>query len=394
MLQKQVSEKMAIMEGINVTGHKVLDQCSAPDAILLQEQLDSLNKRWKSLVAELATRKTKLDEDKSTLAVVKDEMEDLTSWLKETETLLCGTPRTTDLANAKVLLGKLKEHEQDIPSRRSSLLTIMLAGPLVNVEEVEILEQRYAKVTGLLPDRRQNLETYVNKLSKFQEEAVIENEWLKDSRKRLEERLALYSAGRTVSDPSDVTKEDVESHHKIISKLVQQQNELESAAQKSSLILSPSVKRATSNLASEWAALSQVLKKIRPYERCPSPMNLETIAPLSSNSNILEARRSRTTFGGTLPTSGPGKIWADQLCELIDWLESQDLHLQMQVVDVTDEDAIVSVIEKVQVQWSSGSISRFHTTGPGSILRLGKVDSAYHLYCSGSINEYQACLGA
>ncbi|GIY18062.1 utrophin [Caerostris extrusa] len=92
MLQKQVSEKMAIIEGINVTGHKVLEQCSAPDAILLQEQLDSLNKRWKTLVAELATRKAKLDEDKSTLAVVKDEMEDLTAWLKETETLLCGTP--------------------------------------------------------------------------------------------------------------------------------------------------------------------------------------------------------------------------------------------------------------------------------------------------------------
>ncbi|XP_055937258.1 dystrophin-like isoform X4 [Argiope bruennichi] len=348
MLQKQVSEKMATMESINVTGQKVLDQCSAPDAILLQEQLDSLNKRWKTLVVELAARKAKLDEDKSTLAVVKDEMEDLTSWLKETETLLCGTPRTTDLANAKVLLGKLKEHEQDIPSRRSSLLTIMLAGSLVNVEDVEALEQRYAKVTGLLPDRRQNLETYVNGLSKFQEEAVIESEWLKDSRKKLEDRLALYSAGRTVSDPSDVTKDDVTAHHKTVSKLVQQQNELECAAQKSSLILSPSVKRTATSLASEWACLTQVLKKLRPYERCPSPVNLDLIPASSSNSAIIEARRSRLTFGGTLPTSGPGKIWADQLCELQDWLESQDLNLQMQVVDVTDENAIVSVIEKVQ----------------------------------------------
>ncbi|GIY17831.1 dystrophin [Caerostris darwini] len=349
MLQKQVSEKMAIIEGINVTGHKVLEQCSAPDAILLQEQLDSLNKRWKTLVAELATRKAKLDEDKSTLAVVKDEMEDLTAWLKETETLLCGTPRTTDLANAKVLLGKLKEHEKDIPSHRSSLLTIMLAGALVNVEDVENLELRYAKVTGILPDRRHNLESYVNGLSKFQEQAVIENEWLKDSRKHLEDRLALYSAGRTVSNSADVTKEDVVSHHQTISKLVQQQSELECAAQKSSLILSPSVKRTTSNLVSEWAALTQTLKKLRPYERCPSPINLDTIAPLSSNSAIIEARKSRTTFGGTLPTTGPGKIWADQLCELQDWLEGQDLNLQMQVVDVTDENAIVSVIEKVQV---------------------------------------------
>ncbi|GIY18060.1 utrophin [Caerostris extrusa] len=224
----------------------------------------------------------------------------------------------------------------------------MLAGALVNVEDVENLELRYAKVTGILPDRRHNLESYVNGLSKFQEQAVIENDWLKDSRKHLEDRLALYSAGRTVSNSADVTKEDVVSHHQTISKLVQQQSELECAAQKSSLILSPSVKRTTSNLVSEWAALTQTLKKLRPYERCPSPINLDTIAPLSSNSAIIEARKSRTTFGGTLPTTGPGKIWADQLCELQDWLEGQDLNLQMQVVDVTDENAIVSVIEKVQ----------------------------------------------
>ncbi|KAG8192219.1 hypothetical protein JTE90_014082 [Oedothorax gibbosus] len=348
MLQNQVSEKMAMIESINVTGHKVLDQCSAPDAILLQEQLDSLNRRWKNLVSELATRKAKLEEDKSTLAVVKDEMEDLTSWLKETETLLCCTPKTTDLSNAKVLLGKLKEHEQDIPSRRSSLLTIMLAGALVNVEEVEVLELKYAKVTGLLPERRQNLDIYVSELSKFQEESVIEVEWLKDSRKNLEEKLALYSAGRTVPIDDKVSKDEVVAHHTVISKLVQKQNDLECAAQKSSLILTPNVKRTTGNLVTEWSALSQILKKLRPYERCPSPIPLDTVGPLSSNANILEARRSRTTFGGSLPTSGPSKIWADQLCELQDWLEGQDLSLQMLIVDVMDENAIVGVIEKVQ----------------------------------------------
>ncbi|GFX76689.1 SOCS box domain-containing protein [Trichonephila clavipes] len=46
-----------------------------------------------------------------------------------------------------------------------------------------------------------------------------------------------------------------------------------------------------------------------------------------------------------------------------------------------------------RAQWSSGCISRFHITDPSSIPGLGKVDSAFHPYCSGSINEYQACLG-
>ncbi|GFV96121.1 hypothetical protein TNCV_1870811 [Trichonephila clavipes] len=48
---------------------------------------------------------------------------------------------------------------------------------------------------------------------------------------------------------------------------------------------------------------------------------------------------------------------------------------------------------RTEAQWLSGSVSRFHTTGPGSIPGLGKVDSTFHPYCSGSINEYQACLG-
>ncbi|GFU81451.1 hypothetical protein TNCV_2390661 [Trichonephila clavipes] len=47
-----------------------------------------------------------------------------------------------------------------------------------------------------------------------------------------------------------------------------------------------------------------------------------------------------------------------------------------------------------QAQWSSRSESRFHTTSPGSIPGLDKVDLDLHPFCSESINEYQACLGA
>lgn len=49
-----------------------------------------------------------MEEDQSTLAVVNDEIQDLTMWLKETESLLCATPRTTDLNAARSVLEKLK----------------------------------------------------------------------------------------------------------------------------------------------------------------------------------------------------------------------------------------------------------------------------------------------
>ncbi|GFT95655.1 hypothetical protein TNCV_310551 [Trichonephila clavipes] len=45
-----------------------------------------------------------------------------------------------------------------------------------------------------------------------------------------------------------------------------------------------------------------------------------------------------------------------------------------------------------KVQWLSSSVSRFNSKVWASNPRLGKVDSAFRL-SSGSINEYQTCLG-
>ncbi|GFU35236.1 hypothetical protein TNCV_340061, partial [Trichonephila clavipes] len=45
-----------------------------------------------------------------------------------------------------------------------------------------------------------------------------------------------------------------------------------------------------------------------------------------------------------------------------------------------------------KAQWSSSTVSRFHTIGPGSIPKLGKVDSTFHPYGCESINEYEAYL--
>lgn len=85
-----------------------------------------------------------------------------------------------------------------------------------------------------------------------------------------------------------MTKESLTTHFKVVSKLVRQQNELEIAAHKSSLILPPSVKRTTNTLVPEWSALSQLLKKLRPYERCPSPMSLETFIAAPTTTAVVE----------------------------------------------------------------------------------------------------------
>lgn len=59
-------------------------------------------------------------------------------------------------------------------------------------------------MASILPERRQNLQTYVHGLTEFQKNSAEETEWLSIAKKQLEDRLALYSAGRTVSDENKV----------------------------------------------------------------------------------------------------------------------------------------------------------------------------------------------
>ncbi|GFX92337.1 hypothetical protein TNCV_1112641 [Trichonephila clavipes] len=53
--------------------------------------------------------------------------------------------------------------------------------------------------------------------------------------------------------------------------------------------------------------------------------------------------------------------------------------------------AVQILVAMVDAQWASGSVSFFHTTGSYSTHGMGKVSSAFRPYCSGPINEYQAC---
>ncbi|GFV68233.1 hypothetical protein TNCV_1875151 [Trichonephila clavipes] len=108
-----------------------------------------------------------------------------------------------------------------------------------------------------------------------------------------------------------------------------------------------------------------------------TPMQFESwsgneIDVLNWNSTLLHPRFSKRIFD-TQSVSEP-----DKSSKVIE--EVLDLARQINL-EVDSDDIILAL-------WSRGSVSRFHTAGPGSIPGLEKVNSAFHPYCSGWLNEH------
>lgn len=343
ILQKQVTEQMIALETVISSGKKIGQQCSPPDAILLQEQLESLNRRWKSLVGELAVRRTRLEKDSIRLAEVREEMEELTFWLDEMETMMSETLHPVDYESLKDILSKLKKSELDIPSRRSNLLSILLAGALLKAEEVDILEQNFYKVATQLPEQKQLLENYIQELSQFSEHIQKEQQWIISAKQNFERRLGMFSSNEKPLEENKISKEELKSHASAVNKLQMKYVDLDKYSRTIGLILIPSVRDDIARLSRDWQILQQVLKKLNEFE--PQEW-IENVAPFHTTVTTAVIEEQQLTSPSSNFSSN--KEFVSLLNELQNWLTNEEMILNSLTVDLIDDEAITSVSEKVQ----------------------------------------------
>uniref|UniRef100_A0A1W7RAQ1 Protein detached n=1 Tax=Hadrurus spadix TaxID=141984 RepID=A0A1W7RAQ1_9SCOR len=346
LLQKQVTEQMIVLETVNNSGRKIGEQCSPADAILLQEQLDSLNRRWKSLVGELAVRKTRLEEDSSRLAEVREEMEDLIFWLDEMETMMTGTLHPSDCETAEDILSKLKKSETEIPSRRSSLLSILLAGPLLKADEVDVVEQRFYKVATQLPEQRQQLENHIQNLSQSLDELQKEQSWIVAAKQNLENRLRSFAAGDKPLEDNKLSQEDIKIHASEVIKLQAKYVNLDKSSHAIGLVLMPSFRDGVARLSRDWQIFQQLLKKLEEFEQYDC---MENVPPFHTTvtTAVIEERHQHASTTTASPNSAT-QDFGTLLNDLQGWLTSQEMLLNSLTVDIVDDDAASNVLERVQ----------------------------------------------
>ncbi|XP_067142933.1 dystrophin isoform X3 [Centruroides vittatus] len=344
-LQKQVTDKMIALENVISSGKKIGQQCSPPDAILLQEQLDSLNRRWKSLVGELAVRRTRLEKDSIRLAEVREEMEELTFWLDEMETMMGETLHPVDHESIKDILLKLKKSELDIPSRRSNLLSILLAGALLKAEEVDVLEQNFYKVATQLPEQKQLLENYLQELTEFLDKIQKEQKWMTFAKQNLEKRLGKFALNEKPLEEHKISMEELKIHASAVIALQTKYLDLDKYSHTIGVALIPCVRDDIARLSRDWQVLQQTLKKLNEFEPQEN-ICIENVPPFHTTVTTAVIEEQQSTSSPINFSSH--KEFGNLMNELQNWLATEEMILNSLTVDLIDDDAISSVLERVQ----------------------------------------------
>lgn len=89
--ESQAAEHLPIYDRTRHIGRSLLTQCGSADVPALAAKLDSIEKRWKSLLLELQRSKTSEKKSKSG-EQLRDDMLQLRAWFMEAETLLTINP--------------------------------------------------------------------------------------------------------------------------------------------------------------------------------------------------------------------------------------------------------------------------------------------------------------
>ncbi|KAL3212838.1 hypothetical protein MRX96_007875 [Rhipicephalus microplus] len=323
-MEKQVTEKMPHFEEVKTMTKQIMEQCSAADGVLLQQKLDTLTRRWKSIISELQSRRERLAVDNSRAEQVKEDLLELKPWLMEVDRLLSYTPNEDDdIETTKERLEQLKRCEEEIGAKRSNLLSVILGGSLVRPAEVESLEARFQKASTALPQARKTVESYIPQLTEFEEEIAAEQQRLSETRRDVEKLLAAKLLGESPPEVK-VAEDTLLRHGNMIQEISSKSKEVEKL-----LPLLPSTKNKLGHLKESWDAIQQIVSRIGP------PLSL-----VIDFENI-----SHPTSPTIMPLTGYTKQWNDLAGELEKWLKARENELEALKVDYGDEESVNSAIE-------------------------------------------------
>ncbi|XP_076445085.1 dystrophin-like isoform X2 [Babylonia areolata] len=204
-LESGLRVQQGTVNSMNTAGRDILRQAAAPDAHQLQQRQDDINRRWRALCAEVFDRQKysgRTEDGSVRTSVFTDEMDDLFFWIDETENILASSLKL-DTEYLSDLLEKVKDREDDVPSRQHSLDTINDSGnkmkddqALSTEDRTNIqrdllnLNNRWAKVTADIPLFMDKVRQQLSELRALQGEASEVQAWLATTRVLLETQLS------------------------------------------------------------------------------------------------------------------------------------------------------------------------------------------------------------
>ncbi|XP_063954745.1 dystrophin-like isoform X1 [Lytechinus pictus] len=369
-----------MVASLNSNGEDIVAQSSSVDGGMLQEKLEGLNARWKSVCAEVASWKERFEFSPEKVNAFMEDCSHLQHWLSECQALIRpqAQPVPGDATAFKELILKIKEREEELEQkaevkrRTEENVHILLTGGSISQErgisikkETETLFKLWEKVSGTIPKYRAQLEEKLEKTEAFLEELQQMRAWVQATMDVLETQGPVGSATsndeqdsvvvdpKTMNDALKARQENMDSINRL-------NTQLTAEAQAASRQLADPLRGDVERLNTDWERIRYLAAHLRPR----SDVELERKVVIQQRIVISEPVDAVTAEVQRLPVPPPAidanrrdsSPWPDidnVVAELRDWLMLLERMLRSQVVTVGDLEEIENMIMKQKDIWST-----------------------------------------
>ncbi|CAG5122951.1 unnamed protein product, partial [Candidula unifasciata] len=217
-LESSLCEQQSTLAKVNSALEEVVQNASEANADRLRDNLQHFNCRWKALCSDvLAQHKNSENKDVTTQpADFSQEMDDLYSWIDETENLIGSSLRPSSLY-LEDLLEKIKDKKDEVADKQASLFSVnssgskLLHSPIVTDEDrahiqqdIDSLNATWDKVTSDFPEKIRYIEEEIKKVRYLNEDIDAMQKWIVGMRAALERQAGQASQ----PDDDDTDDED------------------------------------------------------------------------------------------------------------------------------------------------------------------------------------------
>ncbi|CAG5117360.1 unnamed protein product, partial [Candidula unifasciata] len=352
-LEVSLRQHQSNVTRMNSAGDEILHNASAISAENLRDKLDLINQRWKVLCSEVLARQRRTKEHSVEPTEFTYEMDDLFSWIDETENII-GSSLHPNTLYLEALLEKVKDREDEIAHRQASLFNINSSGAKLmqspkltdddrkNIQrDIDNLNAGWKKVTVEVPDKIRQIEEEIKKVRNLNDDVNNMLKWILDTRIILEKQKGAekYPTPPT-TDNSDVTVhlEAIENQQAKVNQINTIYQKLLEASKDQDQATPDSLQVKIAKMNTDFEQLKEIAKSLDSKTESAVTEVMDQVKQVQVH---MEAK--------SLAAPAAGSSWMEfdrSVSELRDWLTLLEHMLRSQKVTVGDIKDIEHMIQK------------------------------------------------
>ncbi|XP_037541797.1 dystrophin [Nematolebias whitei] len=351
-LEEGLASHQPVLAGLTRTGEQIIGKLSSPDRPLLEEKLDILSQRWRTVNRQVLDRQRRLTGEDPALFDLARRREELTVWLERAENAVSFLPVSAtdnDLKELKALAGEMDAQNERLGWLNKHAPQI-LASPSVSpqsrdqhVGKLRTINLKWSKVTHELLDKVGEVETNLPSHALFQDRMNKLTDWVVDTNQTIMTRGLNSCQALALEASMKDRKKDLED-------LLAHSIELQKRQQ-----LLPQEKGKVEQLATDWKVLDGRLKEslqapVSPWTHHQHVQHQQLLSAVPSAiqmaSMASENPHHRTPHS---PDSVAPTDLNQTATELNDWLLLITQMLKSNIVTVGDTKEIRTTMGRLQV---------------------------------------------